>query len=164
MKSTRRVLGHSLLRSLLHSHRSPICLLRTARFARALRFAHSFARSLTHSLRSSWERGFCLWNKRVDFIQFQPTEPRSTSCSTSSKMNCNHRKSKFILYILYIELLMNSITCTQNLSFHVQTLARWSSFLPGLVASMTLTVIVKFPSGKIPLFSFPDDVLFFLPF
>ena len=60
MKSTRRVLGHSLLRSLVRSHRSLIRLLRTARFARALRCAHSFARSLTRSLRSSWERGFCL--------------------------------------------------------------------------------------------------------
>ena len=39
MKSTRRVLGHSLLRLLVRS----------------------------------WERVFCLWNKRVDFIQFQPT-------------------------------------------------------------------------------------------
>ena len=60
MKSTRRVLGHSLLRSLVRSHRSLIRLLRTARFARALRCAHSFARSLTHSLRSSWERDLCL--------------------------------------------------------------------------------------------------------
>ena len=37
------VLGHSLL----HSHRSLVCLLRTARFARALRCAHLLARSLT---------------------------------------------------------------------------------------------------------------------
>ena len=36
MKSTHRVLGHSLLRSLIHSHRSLIRLLRTAPFARAL--------------------------------------------------------------------------------------------------------------------------------
>ena len=53
-----RVLGHSLVRSLVRSHRSLIRWLRTARFARALRCAHSFARSLTHSLPSSWERGF----------------------------------------------------------------------------------------------------------
>ena len=45
----RWVLGHSLLRSLVHSHRSLIRLLRTARFARALCCAHSFARSLAHS-------------------------------------------------------------------------------------------------------------------
>ena len=37
------------------SHRSLIRLLRTARFARALRCGHSFVRSLTHSLPSSWE-------------------------------------------------------------------------------------------------------------
>ena len=59
MKSTRRVLGHSLVRSLVRSHRSLIRLLRTARFARALRCAHSLARSLTHSLPSSSERGLC---------------------------------------------------------------------------------------------------------
>ena len=50
MKSTRRVLGPSLLCSLARSHRSLIRLLRTARFARALHCALSFARSLTHSL------------------------------------------------------------------------------------------------------------------
>ena len=47
MKSTRRVLGHSLLRLLFRLHHSLIRLLRTARFARALRCAHSFVRSLT---------------------------------------------------------------------------------------------------------------------
>ena len=73
MKSTRRVLGHLLLRSFVESHHSLIRLLRTARFARALRCAHSFAHSLTRSLRSSWERGFCLWNERVDFIRFRTT-------------------------------------------------------------------------------------------
>ena len=41
------VLGHSLIHSLVRSHRSLIRMLRTARFARALRCAHSFARSLT---------------------------------------------------------------------------------------------------------------------
>ena len=35
----------------------------------------SFVRSLTHSLRSSREIGFCLWNERVDFIV-------STHCAT----------------------------------------------------------------------------------
>ena len=42
-----KVLGHSLVRSLVRSHRSLICLLRPARFACALHCAHSFARSLT---------------------------------------------------------------------------------------------------------------------
>ena len=41
------VLGHSLVRLLVRSHRSLVRSLRTARFARALRCAHSFARSLT---------------------------------------------------------------------------------------------------------------------
>ena len=51
MKSTRRVLGYSLLRSLVRLHRSLIRLLRTARFARALRCAHLIASSLIPSLR-----------------------------------------------------------------------------------------------------------------
>ena len=50
MKLTRGVLGHSLLCSLVRSHRSLICLLRPARFARALRCAHSLARLLTPEL------------------------------------------------------------------------------------------------------------------
>ena len=41
------VLGHSLVCWLVCSHRSLLCLLQTARFARALRCAHSFTRSLT---------------------------------------------------------------------------------------------------------------------
>ena len=41
------VLGHSLVRSLVHSHRSLILLLPTARFTRAL--IRSLARSLTRS-------------------------------------------------------------------------------------------------------------------
>ena len=60
--------------------RSSICS-----FARS---AHSFAcsallaslarsaalvRSLIYSLQSSWERGFCLKNGRVDFLPFEPT-------------------------------------------------------------------------------------------
>ena len=48
MKLTYRVLGHSLLRLLVRLHRWLVCLLYTARFARALCCAHSFARSLTH--------------------------------------------------------------------------------------------------------------------
>ena len=43
-----QVLGHSLVRSLVRSHRSLVCLFRTARFARALRCAHSFTRLFAH--------------------------------------------------------------------------------------------------------------------
>ena len=56
-ESTRRVLGHSLVHSLVHSHRTLVRLLRSARFARALRCAQLFAPSLS-SLARSWERGF----------------------------------------------------------------------------------------------------------
>ena len=49
MKSTHRVLGHSLVCSLVHSHRTLICFLHTACFACALRCAHSFVRSLARS-------------------------------------------------------------------------------------------------------------------
>ena len=66
MKSMRRVLGHLLQSSLIRS-------LRTAPFVRALRCAHLFAPSLTHSLLSPWKEGFCLKIEYVDFIQFQPT-------------------------------------------------------------------------------------------
>ena len=45
MKSTRKVQGHSLVRSLVHSQCLLMRLLRNARFARALRLAHLFARS-----------------------------------------------------------------------------------------------------------------------
>ena len=48
MKSTRRVLGHSLVRSLVRSHRSLIRFLRIACFTRALCCAHSLARSRAH--------------------------------------------------------------------------------------------------------------------
>ena len=73
MKSTGRLLGHSLPRSHVRSHCSLINLLRTARFARLLPSAHSFARLFTRLLRSSWERSPCLWSERLDFIQFQLT-------------------------------------------------------------------------------------------
>ena len=43
------LLGHSLVRSLVRSHRSLVRLLQTARFARALRCAHSLAH-FAHSL------------------------------------------------------------------------------------------------------------------
>ena len=59
--------------SLVCPHHSLIPFLCTSRFARAVRCAHSFARSLTHSLRSSWESDLCRWVECVDFIQFQPT-------------------------------------------------------------------------------------------
>ena len=50
MKSKYKVLGHSLLSSLVRSHRSLTRFLRTTRFARALRCAHSLARSLVAEL------------------------------------------------------------------------------------------------------------------
>ena len=46
------VMGHSLVRSLVHSYRSLIRLLRTAR-------------SLAHSLPSSWDNGIFLFNFQV---------------------------------------------------------------------------------------------------
>ena len=73
MTSTGRVLGHSLLRSLISSHRLIFRLHRTVCFARALRCAHSLARSLTPSFQSSQESDLCLWNECVDFIVFAPT-------------------------------------------------------------------------------------------
>ena len=55
------VMSHSLIRSLVRLHRSLTRLLRTARFILLPSLArcciHSFARSLTHSLPSSWGSG-----------------------------------------------------------------------------------------------------------
>ena len=45
-------LGHSLVRLLVRSHCLLVRLLRTARFARALRCAYSLARSLAHFVHS----------------------------------------------------------------------------------------------------------------
>ena len=62
--SMRRLLGHLLLRLLVCSYREIICLLCSARVARALRGAElltrSLTRSLTHSLLSSWDTGILL--------------------------------------------------------------------------------------------------------
>ena len=54
------VLGHSLIHLLVRLHRSLVRLLRTGRFACALRCAHSFARSLTSltSLVGKWMIGW----------------------------------------------------------------------------------------------------------
>ena len=52
MKATRRALGHSLVRTL-------ICLLRTARFARALRCTHSLACFAFASMEISLEHTLC---------------------------------------------------------------------------------------------------------
>ena len=49
------VMGHSLVRSLVRSHRSLVRSHRTARFARALRCAHSLARFAFASMEISLE-------------------------------------------------------------------------------------------------------------
>ena len=78
MKSTRRVLGNSLVRSLVHSHSSLIRLLRIARFARAL--LRSFIRSshsLTHSLPKTMEKRFMSCMSRFHTV--------STHCAAKVK-------------------------------------------------------------------------------
>ena len=82
MKSTRRVLGHSLVRSLVRSHCPLICSLCTAHFARTLRCAHLFVRSLTRLLPSSWERGgyLCELNTSISCnFYVHSSSPRPTS-------------------------------------------------------------------------------------
>ena len=63
----------SLLRSFIRSQRSLICLLRAAHFVRALRCAHSLART-SHALAPELMgiRFFVYQLKCVDFISFQP--------------------------------------------------------------------------------------------
>ena len=58
MKSTSRVLGNSLLRSLVRSHRSGIHLLLTARFVLPATLIHSFVRSLAHFAAQGKETSF----------------------------------------------------------------------------------------------------------
>ena len=58
MKSTHKVLGYSLVRSLVHSRHTFIRSLRTSRFARALRCARSFAHLLTGLSPSSFMSNF----------------------------------------------------------------------------------------------------------
>ena len=98
MKSTRRILGHSLVHLLVRLHRSLIRSLRTARFARALRCAHSFACSLTPSLPSSWESGifffyFLSTNAQVltEGLLCDKSVPRA--CTYSSLLSCSFARS-----------------------------------------------------------------------
>ena len=66
MISTHRVVSHLPLgRSLAHSFSCSALLARSA----------GLIRSLTHSLPISWERGSCLWNECINFIQCRPTVP-----------------------------------------------------------------------------------------
>ena len=60
-KTQMYVLGHSLVRSLVHSHRSLLCLLRPARFARALRCTLLFACLLTSLTPSLVGQGMVRW-------------------------------------------------------------------------------------------------------
>ena len=71
------VLGQSLV----PSHRSLIRLLRTARIARALRCAHSFARALT----SSWDSGFFVQSSKC-FESLCPVSLWARGMNTISRL------------------------------------------------------------------------------
>ena len=117
MKSKRRLLGYSLLRSLIRSHRSLIRLLRTARFARAL--ARSFvcllACSLAHGAHG--KDFFFLWNKCIDFTSFQPTVPCGARIQRGRKRKDRGGKGEIIsmrqkLCLCFLLRLMNcSVVC-----------------------------------------------------
>ena len=62
------VLGHSLDRLFVRSHRSLVRLLRTARFARALRCAHSLTRSLAHFAHSLARGKVNFWMSQNDLV------------------------------------------------------------------------------------------------
>ena len=82
-------------RSSVRSHRSLIRLLRTARFASAHRRAHSLARTLTHSLWSSWDSGISLSNFRgflnhcasTEFLRFSFFLPSSRAAAKKESDN-----------------------------------------------------------------------------
>ena len=78
-------MGHSLACSLVCSHRSLVCLLRTARFAHAFHYTHSFARSLTSltpSLVGQWIIDVSKWPGFVPQCNAMVT---SEVCRFSSK-------------------------------------------------------------------------------
>ena len=85
MKSTHIVLGHSLVRSLVHSHR-------TARFTRAFRCAHSFVRSFARPLTRSRVHG-----KEVFVYELNA----STSCSFNGEGDRGGKKQFFPLFPLF---------------------------------------------------------------
>ena len=86
MKSTRRVQGHSLIRSLICSCCPATCLLHTACFGHALRHAHSLTHSLAPGL---WAWGLCIWIECIDHLQFQ-SKVRSLARSHHSLVH-SHR-------------------------------------------------------------------------
>ena len=92
MKLTPIVLGHSLVRSLVHSHCTLIRLLRTARFTRAFRCAHSFERSLARPLTRSRVHG-----KEVFVYELNA----STSCSFNGGGHRGGKKQFFPLFPLF---------------------------------------------------------------
>ena len=94
MKSTRRVLGHLLLRSLVCSHRSLNCLLCTARFAHALRCAHSFAHSLTHSRAHKKEIFFYESNASISYKFIPLCNGTETTGSCCTSVTQSHQVSK----------------------------------------------------------------------
>ena len=82
------VLGHSLVSSLVHSHRSPIRLLRTARFTLALRSTHSLAHgkedyaSITYNLNPLCKGSYnALKFALFCFVMRLPVWEKNTHCS-----------------------------------------------------------------------------------
>ena len=69
------VLGHSLVCSLVPSHRSLVCLLRSTRFARALHCVHSLARSLTLLTPELVRKCMIGWLFYLCFFLFWPSVP-----------------------------------------------------------------------------------------
>ena len=98
MKSTHKVLGHSLVRSLVHSHCTFIHFLRTARFARALCCAHSFVRSLAHSLAPELQRTDGqtdrLTNGRTDRRTDRPTDGQTDGRTDRRKDRPSYRDAR----------------------------------------------------------------------
>ena len=86
------ILGHSLVRLLIHSHRSLICSLRTARFNRALRCAHSFAHALTLELMG--KRFTCLW---IELNRRSPSKVAVTNASHKQGATALFRTEKTVV-------------------------------------------------------------------
>ena len=136
LKSTRKVLGHSLLRSIVGSHRSLIRLLRTARFARALRYAPLRSAMLAHSLTPE------LMRKRIwSTERMRRFHTVSTHCA-----NTTEGSLAFFLVCTLIGSLVPShysLFCSILLALFART-TRWLAVSAALVSELVQKGIAQF--------------------
>ena len=82
---------------------------------------------LIRSLARSWERGFCLWHERVDFIQFQPTVPCSQTLRSKSHGHCLFALRRLRLLTLSSDFFFQSWLLHQSVLFHFNKIYQFFS-------------------------------------